>query len=155
MATDHDNNRSSALSPESLAAINQAVSSAVEGILKGLLPAFTTAMQPPVDPKAKAREDRDLREKMKWKEDEKEIQKAQEDRKSRCQHKDKRGQSSIRIVHNQPDRQTRGVCMLCMDWITPPEWRIGPADEKNPRGKAYLAPAHKDYATVIQLESME
>ena len=163
MTTDQDNNRSSALSPEAIAMINttaaSAVQSAVEAVFKQLGPmlkemAITPeklreANRPWQDPDKVKRE---LRESLKSKEDEAEARKAIAALRANCPHVDQNSRTSIRLVHNQPDHQPRGICVLCGDWIHPKEWRIGAPDEKNPRGKAYLTGPHKDYNTVMQLE---
>jgi hypothetical protein len=164
MATDHDNNRSSALSPDALAVINtataKAVQEAVAAVMQGLLPVFKDmaltpeklreANRPYEDPAKLAR---DLRESLKSKQDEAEIARITAARRAACPHLDKNGRSSINLVHNQPDHQPRGICVTCHDWIHPREWRIGAADDQNPRGRAYLVEPHKDYRTVLQLES--
>lgn len=160
-----DNNRSSALSPEAIAAINSAtqaaVQSAVAAVFQSLGPmlkdmAITPeklreANRPYVDPEKIKRE---LRESMKSKQDEEELRQLTRARRDACPHLDKNGRSSINLVHNMPDHQPRGICVICADWIHPREWQIGPADEKNPRGKAHLVEPHKDYRVVMQLESM-
>jgi hypothetical protein len=162
---DHDNNRSSALSPEALAVINSttkaAVESAVAAVFASLAPVLKDmaitpdklreANRPYEDPAKLARE---LRESLKSKQDEAENLRMNAARKAACPHVDKNGRPSIFLAHNQPDRQPRGICVVCHDWIHPKEWRIGPADDKNPRGKAYLVEPHKDYRIVMQLESM-
>lgn len=168
MANDHEVNRSSALTPEALAMINTATAAAVQeavsSLLKGLLPAFQdmaltpekirAGMTPIEDPKERAKFLREERESLKSKQDEAEIKKMNDARKANCPHVDKNGRSSINLVHNQPDHQPRGVCVVCGDWIHPKEWRIGAPDNQNPRGRAYLVEPHKDYRIVMQLESM-
>lgn len=165
MASEHDNNRSSALSPEALAVINTATASAVQeavsALLKGLMPAFRDmavtpeklreANRPYEDPDKIKRE---LRESLKSKQDEEELRRANRARMDACPHLDKNGRSAINLCHNQPDHQPRGVCVVCADWIHPREWRIGPPDAENPRGKAYIVEPHPAYRTVLQLESM-
>jgi len=165
MPNEHDANRSSALSPEALAMINtataQAVQAAVKSVFENLGPVLKDmaitpeklreANKPYEDPAKIARE---MRESLKSKADEAEIQKMNNARKAACPHLDKNGRSAICLVHNQPDHQARGVCVVCGDWIHPKEWRIGVPDEKNPRGRAYLVEPHKDYRIVLQLESM-
>lgn len=163
--TDPDNNRSSALSAEAIGAINMAtqaaVQSTIEALMKGLIPVFKDmaitpeklreANRPYEDPKKKLREER---ESAKSKQDEKELQELTAARRANCPHLDKNGRSSIDLVHNMPDHQPRGVCVVCGDWIHPREWRIGASDSQNPRGRAYLVEPHKDYRVVLQLESM-
>lgn len=163
------NNRSAALTPEQLAIVNQATSAAVQEavseVFKQFAPMFKSIAQMPealkdaLTPK-KSEEElkkfmREQRESLKSKQDEEEQRAADRARKDACPHLDKNGRSSISLVHNFPDHQPRGVCVLCHDLIHPKEWRIGPADDKNPRGKAYLVAPHKDYKTVMQLENMQ
>lgn len=162
---ENDNNRSSALTPEAIAVINsatkQAVESAVAAVFASLGPVLKDmaitpeklreANRPYEDP---AKIARDLRESLKSKQDEAENAAINAARKAACPHLDKNGRSSINLVHNQPDHQPRGICVVCGDWIHPREWRIGPVDIENPRGKAYLVEPHKDYRVVLQLESM-
>lgn len=162
MPTDNDNNRSSALSPEAIGAINVATAAAVQEAIKAFIPIIQSMAltpekireinKPYEDPKKIARE---LRESLKTKEDDEEAKRALEYFRKMCPHLDKNGRPAICLVHNQPDNHARGVCVVCSDWIHPKEWRIGPPDDKNPRGKAYLVPAHKDYGRVLQIESMQ
>ena len=165
MPAEHDNNRSSALSPEALAVINsataKAVSEAVQAVFMNLAPVLKDmaitpeklreANKPYTDPKIAARE---LRESLKSQQDEAEIAKMNAARRAACPHLDKNGRAAICLVHNQPDHQPRGVCVVCGDWIHPKEWRIGAADDENPRGRAYLVEPHKDFRIVLQMESM-
>lgn len=156
----HDSNRSAALSPESIAAINTATTSAVTEALKALIPIMASMALTPdkiqqlkapyVDPAVKKRNEREA---LKSKEDEAEAIRQMALFRKNCTHHYKNNLSAIYTVHNQPDHQPRGVCVLCHDWIHPREWRIGPPDDKNPRGRAYLVEAHKDYAQVLYLES--
>jgi hypothetical protein len=103
-----------------------------------------------VDPDVVAR---NKRETEKSKADEKELRAMDAARKAACPHMDQNQRSSIRLIHNYPDRQPRGICPICHDLITPREWVIGPPDAENPKGKAVLVDAHKDYRTVEILES--
>lgn len=156
-------NRSSALTPEALAMINSAtamaVSEAVKSVFSNLIPVLKDmaitpeklreANRPYEDP---AKVLREARESLKSKLDEAENIRINAARKAQCPHLDENQRTSIRLVHNFYDHQPRGICVICGDWIHPREWRIGPADDKNPRGKAYLVEAHKDYKTVSSLE---
>jgi len=168
-ASDHDNNRSSALSPEMLATINSttkaAVESAVAAVLLGLKPVFEgmqltpdklrEANRPFEDPAKVKLAERNLRESLKSKADEAELRRTTEARRAACPHLDANGRSSIDLVHNQPDHQPRGICVTCGDWIFPKEWRIGPPDAENPRGRAFLVEPHRDYKIVMQLEGRQ
>ena len=166
--SEHDINRSSALSPEQLGAINtataSAVSEAVKAVFAGLMPVLQgmqltpekiAALKAPIiDEKAIARAKREERENLKSKADEEAARRNERARKDACPHVDKNGRPSICLAHNQPDHQPRGVCVICGDWITPREWRIGPPTETHPNGKPYIVEPHKDYRIVMQLESM-
>jgi hypothetical protein len=142
------------------ASISAAVKEAVAGVFESLGPILQSiavtpeklreANKPYVDPAKLAR---DKRETEKSKADEKENRAMDAARKAACPHLDQNQRSSIRLVHNYPDRQPRGICPICHDLITPREWRIGPPDAENPKGKAVLVLAHKDYRTVEILES--
>jgi hypothetical protein len=142
------------------ASISAAVREAVQGVFTSLAPmlkdmALTTekireANKPYVDPKVKERNDRETE---KSKADEKELRAMDAARKAACPHLDQNQRSSIRLIHNYPDRQPRGICPICHDLITPREWVIGPPDAENPKGRAYLQDAHKDYRIVQILES--
>lgn len=159
-------NRSSAFSPEQLAAVTQMTSAAVREtvaeIFKSLGPALAgmaltpekiqALTKPYVDP---AKEARSKREMLLWKQEEEARIKSEREAKDNCRHLDKRGQTSIRLIRNFPDRNPRGICMHCHDLIHPREWRIGTPDEKNPRGRAYLVDQHKDYMTVVHIAQSE
>lgn len=167
-------NRSSALSPEIMATINAstsaAVKEAVSAVFASLAPmlkdmAITPekireANKPYVDPAKIARE---LRESLKSKADEEEQRRLDRARRDACTHLDKNGRTAICLIHNYPDHQPRGICPICQDLIHPKEWRIAPTEEmaielarlsgEPPKGRAYIVPAHRDYRTVMQLES--
>lgn len=164
MATDPNNNRSSAFTAEQLAIITEQTSAAVRETVTAVFASLGPALQnmaltpeklreinrPYVDPAHEARQKREM---LLWKQDEEDRLKNERKVKDNCRHMDERGQTSLRLIRNYPDRQPRGICVLCHDLITPKEWRIAAPDEKNPRGKAYLAEPHKDYMTVIHLAS--
>jgi hypothetical protein len=142
------------------ASISAAVKEAVAGVFASLGPILRemqmtpekirAANTPYVDPDVVAR---NKRETEKSKADEKELRAMDAARKAACPHMDQNQRSSIRLIHNYPDRQPRGICPICHDLITPREWVIGPPDAENPKGKAVLVDAHKDYRTVEILES--
>jgi hypothetical protein len=142
------------------ASISAAIKEAVSGVFASLGPilkdmALTPekirdATKPYVDPDVVAR---NKRETEKSKADEKELRAMDAARKAACPHMDQNQRSSIRLIHNYPDRQPRGICPICHDLITPREWRIGPPNAENPKGQAVLVDAHKDYCTVEILES--
>lgn len=163
---DHENNRSSAFTPEQLAAITEMTSKAVQETVTAVFSSLGPALQgmaltpekmremnrPFEDPQKAARQKREM---LLWKQDEDERIKRERKSKDDCLHQDKRGQTSLRLIRNYPDRQPRGICVLCHDLITPKEWRIGAPDELHPRGVAYLAEPHKDYLTVVRIASQE
>ena len=158
-------NRSSALQPETLALINTSVSNAVQEAIKSMFSGLAPVLRdmaltpeklealkaPYVDPKKLARE---LRESAQSKEQEAETLKQLEWRRAHCPHLDQNQKVALCLVHNYPDRQPRGICPLCQDLIHPKEWVIGPPDPKTGKSVAFIRPAHKDYAKVIQLETM-
>jgi hypothetical protein len=159
-------NRSSALSPEQLGAMNAMVAAAVKEAMVGMAAVFAPMVQqmaitpeklreanrPYVDPKKKLREDRETKL---WREDIDDARRTTQMSKDNCIHQDDNQRTSIRLIRNFPDRQVRGVCVKCQDIIHPKEWRIGAPDEQNPRGVAYTVAPHKDYLIVRQLMSRE
>lgn len=162
---DHDNNRSSALTPDVLALINtqtaSAVSEALKGVFAHLQPVFEQMAltpdkireltKPYIDPKVAARE---LRESQMSREQEQELQRATAWRKANCPHLDKNGNASISLMTNNLDHQVRGICMLCHDIIHPREWVIDAPDPVTGKTKAHVREAHKDYARVLAVQSM-
>jgi hypothetical protein len=166
MSTSPENTRSAAFTPEQLAQVNEMaaalVKESVSAIFQSLGPALKDMALTPdkiralnapyIDPKVEARQKREM---ILFKQDEDARIKQERAMKDQCNHQDKRGQTSLRLIRNFPDRQPRGVCVLCHDLITPKEWRIGAPDEQNPRGKAYLAAPHKDYQTVLQIAAYD
>lgn len=166
MSTEEKTNRSSALSPEQVAegntamtnAINSAVAAAVAAALAGIGPiikdlALTPEKmrefnKPYVDPAKKARTDREA---AMWREDIETNRKQIQDNQDHCPHEYENNKTSINLDQNFPDRQPRGLCVQCHALIYPREWRIGPPDAENPRGKPYLFGPHKDYNKVMQI----
>ncbi|HXA78724.1 MAG TPA: hypothetical protein VNV41_16435 [Candidatus Acidoferrales bacterium] len=153
------------LSPELMAAMNAqtsaAVAEAVKGIFAGLAPVLKDLQMTPeklaalkapyVDPAVVARE---LRETANSKAQEDEIRKMTKARQASCLHIDKNGKTAICLIHNFPDRQPRGICPLCHDIIHPRQWVIDAPDPKTGKAQSHIEPAHKDYRTVEQLESV-
>jgi len=167
---------SSSMSPEVQAIVNStvaaAVKEAVSGVFANLAPllrdmAITPeklreANRPYEDPEKIKRE---LRESLKSKKDEAELRRMDAERKANCPHLDRNGRTAINLCHNHCDHQPRGVCVLCSDWIHPKEWRIAASEEQaaqlaishseqHLKGCAYVVAAHKNYPTVMALESM-
>jgi len=169
-------NRSDAMSPEILGAINMATSAAVKeavtAMMAGMAPlikqitdasafspeklgaAMREANKDPEEEARKAKEiERKLREMTLWKEDEAENRRLLAERQDNCLHQDDNGRSSIQLVHNFPDHHARGLCVKCQALIYPREWRIGAPTPENPRGVPFLFGPHKNYQTVVQLQN--
>lgn len=173
--SDHENeknrdmnnaNRSTAPTPAVLATndavVKAAVQEAIAGVFAQLGPlmkelAITPeklreCMKPYVDP---AVERRKLREKMNFQEGEKQAQLEKRRQKDSCSHHYKNGLLSIALVNNFHDRQTRGICMRCHEWIHPREWRIDSPTEENPKGREHIVPAHKRYDLVVEAANQQ
>ena len=165
-SVDHDNNRSSALNPETLALLNSQVNATVAETMKAMLkdvigpllrevaltPEKLEALKAPyVDAKAAARE---KRESAQTREQEAENIRIRAQMQANCTHLDKNGKTAICLIHNYPDRQARGICPICHDIIHPREWVIGAPDPNTGKTTPFLRAAHKDYRTVMSLESM-
>jgi hypothetical protein len=159
-------NRSSAPTPEVIAGndaiVKAAVQEAIAGVFAQIGPflkdmqltpeRLRDAMKPWVDP---AVEKRQLREKMKFKEEEKQNAVEQRRQKDNCSHHYKNGLLAVALVNNFHDRQTRGVCMKCHEWIHPREWRIDEPTEHNPHGKAHVVEQHKLYHLVVEAANQQ
>jgi hypothetical protein len=163
---EHDSNRSAALTPEQLALINTTTSALVKETMATMLrdvigpilrevaltPEKLQALKAPyINESALAREKRESKQ---TREQELENIKTRQQMQANCLHMDKQGKSAICLIHNYPDRQARGICPLCNDIIHPREWVIGAPDPNTGVTKPFLRPAHKDYKTVLSLESM-
>lgn len=163
---EHDNNRSAAPTPEQLAMMNSAASAAVKEALASIMkevvapllkevaltPEKIAALKAPyVDQKAA---DREKRESQQTREQEAENIRNRQAMQANCLHTDKNGKTSICLIHNYPDRMARGICPLCHDLIEPRHWEISAPDPKTGKTSAKIVPAHKNYPTVLQLESM-
>lgn len=151
-----------ALSPEMQAMINSMVSSAIREAFTGLAPVLQSIALTPEkmlemerqrrapDPALVARE---ARERAMMRED---LEKARRDKEriqQACPHKDANMRWSISLIHNYPDRQTRGVCVHCHSLLEPKHWEIGAPDAQNPRGKPHLVAEHPQYHIVREIES--
>ena len=161
MGTEHENNRSSAMTPELLAAVNAATTAAVKEAIAGMsvIMADTIkalamtpekmreANKPYVDP---AKERREIREKMKFREDEAQNEIEKRRQRENCRHFYPNNLCAVSVIRNFFDRNPRGVCMLCQDWLNPREWVIDAPTDEFPRGHARIAAEHKDYKLVIQ-----
>lgn len=151
------------LTPEAQAATNQMVSEAVKSIFAQLAPVLQSiAMTPEKIAQAEAIRrmptEKEVAQKLR-EEREKKLtqQEAEENRQNllrtqaACPHRYPTGQWSLGIIRNYPDRQPRGVCMLCQAFFEPKRWVIGPPDAENPRGRAYIAPEHPQYHLVLEV----
>jgi hypothetical protein len=152
------------ITPEAQAFVNASISAAIKeavaGVFSSLGPILKdmqmtpdkirAANTPYIDP---AKEARNKRETEKSKADEKELRAMDAARKAACPHMDQNQRSSIRLIHNYPDRQPRGICPICHDIIFPRHWEILAPDAENPKGKAVLVDAHPHYRTVELLEA--
>jgi len=167
MATEEKSNRSSAFTTEQLGEINVAMSLAIKDAVAGAVAAAMAGLapilkevaltpeklreinKPYVDPAKQAREDRERDD---WREEIAQQRAFVDATRANCSHLYRTGQEAIALVHNQLDRQVRGLCMLCHEWIFPREWTIDPPDEKNHKGLAKLRGPHKDYQRVVRIE---
>ncbi len=159
MSTDNLNNRSTALTPELIALVNASTTAAIKEAMAGvstmmqqvikevaLTPEkLRDATKPYVDPDVARRA---LRDKLKFKQSEKDDAAATRKTREQCPHKYKNGIAAVGVIRNFHDRQPRGVCMLCHEFFTPREWRIGAPTDEAPDGVAYMAPMHPKYQLV-------
>jgi hypothetical protein len=156
MGQEHENNRSSALTPELLAVINASIAAAVQEAIKGtgamVADALRDANKPYVD---EAKQRRELREKMKFKQEEVDNAKTQRLAKDNCSHHYKNGLLAVALVNNFHDRQTRGICMRCHEWFHPREWRIENPTDAKPYGVAKIVDAHPKYNLVVEAAAQQ
>lgn len=159
-------NRSTAPTPEVLAAndavVKAAVKEAIEGVFAQLGPlmkemALTPeklreGMRPYVDP---AVERRAIREKMKFKEEEADNEREKRRQRDNCSHRYRNGILAVALVNNFHDRQTRGICMKCHEWFHPREWRIDNPTETSPKGTPHVVEQHKQYQLVIDAANQQ
>lgn len=150
------------VNPVSQATVNQMISSAVAEVFKNMAPMFQQIALTPEklaeaerlrrepDPKVVARE---ARERALMREDLREAEERKRVLQANCTHKDANQKWSISLVHNYPDRQTRGICTHCFKWFEPMHYEIGAPDDKNPRGKAILVKESPDYHVVREIEA--
>lgn len=165
-APQHEN-RSSAPTPEQLAAMNTyatKVATDVVTALFGQLMPFLKEMQltpekiqalktPPPDLDAEKRRLRNEREKKRMLKEISEAQRIQNLQQQSCLHRDQQQREAIKLMHNWPDRQVRGICTLCFKVIHPRHWEIiAPTPEGDDVPK--LMDADKDYNRVLALESV-
>ena len=149
MGHENENNRSSAMTPEIIATINAAVSTGVKDAISGLFehlgPLLRDMNKPYKDPDV---ERRALRDKLKFKQDEIEGEKAKRLLRDSCSHRDKNGRVAIGVVRNFPDRHPRGICTHCQEWFYPREYRFDNPTEDKPYGTPHIVDAHPQYQLV-------
>jgi hypothetical protein len=163
-------NRSSAPSPtqlaEATAQTNAAVEETVAATVKAIFAQLTPILErnsitpeviaalkaPYIDPAQEARRAREHKETLATMAQER---LAAQKKKDRCRHRDQNDKSSICLVHNHPDRQVRGVCVLCNDIIHPREWVVDAPDPKTGDIRQHIRDAHKDYAQVLHVASFQ
>lgn len=126
----------------------------LEGMNKNMLASVAEVVaemkKPYVDHEKIARE---KREASKTKRDMEQQRILEEQAQKLCSHKFKKtGVWAISLVHNFPDRQTRGRCNLCRANIHPEYWEIA-YDANDPAGKPFRIAAHPEYHVVKELEA--
>lgn len=97
-----------------------------------------------------ARKAREKRERALQHEDIEDARRNQQHLQDTCPHKYSNGQLALAIISNRPDRQRLLICLRNHCMILPSMWVIGPPDAENPRGRAYMQAAHKDYGRLLQ-----
>jgi hypothetical protein len=152
-----------ALTPEMLAYINETTAATIKQVLAGMMPMISQLAMTPEKialaeeirrkPTAEqeAVKNREKRERKLMQQEAAENEANKKALQSACSHRYVTGQVSCSICRNFPDRQPRFLCHLCATWFTPREWRIGAPDAENPRGKAFVAEAHRQYAEIAGL----
>lgn len=98
---------------------------------------------------------REARERQNMREDLANAERDKLAKQAACSHQDANSKWSISLVHNYPDRQTRGVCHHCLKVFEPRRWTIGAPDEKNPRGCPKLVDADPQYHIIRQIEATQ
>jgi hypothetical protein len=148
------------LTPEAQAYTNNLISEAVKGVFAQLGPLLESIALTPQklaeaeklrrapDPAKIARE---LRERKLMQQDQEETRANLLRNQAHCIHKYPTGQWAVNPVRNYPDRQERFICSLCQSFFQPKRWEIAAPDADNPRGRAFIAEAHKDYDRVREV----
>jgi hypothetical protein len=154
------------LTPESQAFVTHSINEAIKSVFAQLAPVLESVALTPEKilemeklrraPTAEqiAAKLRDERERRQWSENDKESRRQFAERQRLCPHRDAKQNWSISLIHNYPDHQTRGICMVCQKIIQPTHWEILAPDAENPRGKPALVAADSLYSVVQQIESM-
>lgn len=152
----------SVLTPEAQAFMNQSISAAVREVFLQMAPMMQSIALTPEklaeaerirrepDPNVKARE---IRERLLMKEDLDAAREQKERMQANCTHKDPNMRWAVSLIHNYPDRQTRGVCVHCHSLFEPTHWEIGAPDATHPRGNPVLVKAHAQYHIVREVEA--
>jgi hypothetical protein len=159
MSQENLNNRSTSMTPELIALVNASTTAAIKEAMAGMSTMMAQVIQEVALTPEKLREatkpykdpveaNRAIREKMRFRQEEIDSEKAKRLTRDNCPHKYKTGHGAIGVIRNFYDNQPRGLCMLCQDFFTPREWRIGAPTEEEPNGVAYIAPAHPQYQLV-------
>lgn len=152
------------LTPEMQAYTSQMISEAVRGVFESMGPLLQSIALTPQ--KLKEAEDlrrapdaakvaRELRERKLMHEEEKENRANLARFQAACPHKYPSGGSAINLIHNYPDRQARGICVLCALFLQPRRWEILAPDADNPRGRAVIVDAHPQYDLVRQVQAVK
>jgi len=157
----------SILTPDAMAFIKAATSAAVKEAVAGIFAQMGPILQsialtpeklaeaeklrraPTEDEKAKKA--REIRERKLTQQEAEENRQNLLKNQAACPHHYPTGQWSVNVVNNFPDRQPRFLCSLCQSFFEPRRWVILAPDADNPRGKAVIADAHKDYARVSEV----
>ena len=147
------------LTPESQAATNALITSAVRAVFESLAPMLASMALTPEkmaeaeklrrapDPVAVARS---IREKQLMMADLRAAEEQKIASQSACSHQHANGSWAWHTTHNFVDRQPRFSCPHCALWCHPREWRIGAPTETEPRGHAYIQPEHPLYAQAFK-----
>jgi|HubBroStandDraft_4_1064222.scaffolds.fasta_scaffold218557_1 hypothetical protein len=157
------------LTPEAQGFMNEMVASAVAEAMKGALAGFIPALKemaltpekirlithPEPNAKEVAALLREQRESLKSKEDEAEVRRATQARQDNCPHTYSNKSDSIALVHNFPDRQTRGVCLICHKMIHPRHWVIDAPDNLTGKSQAHIVDADPAYSRVRNIEATQ
>jgi hypothetical protein len=142
--------------------VSSAVKEAISGVFANMKPMMESiALTPEKLAKAEelrrapdpAKVAREARERALMKEDIDEARRNVARAQKNCTHKDLNQKYSISLIHNYPDRQTRGVCTHCHLMLEPTHWTIEAPDPQRPRGKPVLVAEHPLYHLVRELEA--
>jgi CO dehydrogenase/acetyl-CoA synthase beta subunit len=171
MSTEHESKKfelpTELLTPAAQAATNQMISAAVQEAVKSVFSELKPVLESmavtpekmaeaerirrmPTESEAAAKA-RDTRERKLMQEDAETNRQNLLRTQAMCPHRYPTGQLSMGIIRNYPDRQPRGVCMLCQSLFEPRHWIILAPDAEFPRGKPVIADAHPKYNLVLEM----